>query len=98
MEKQRHCGFDPTRLVLLYTWTAQTPCYKEQEKQCAYSITFRHVLPTIVAVENNKNYTFQKCVFVALVIQHANRMLHIVMWSVRLYSISTLSHKRHDFL
>jgi hypothetical protein len=88
MEKQCHCGFDPTRLVLLYTCSAHTPCYK-QDRQCTYSVMFRHVSVNIVALENNKNYTFQKCVFVALVIQQANHNPHcyVVCPAVRYFHI-----------
>jgi len=38
------------------------------------------------------------CVSVALVVQHAMRMRHIVICVLSLLTIfSTLSHKRHDF-
>jgi len=41
--------------------------------------------------------TYSECACVPLVIQHAMRMGHIVMWPAPLYHISTLSQKRHDF-
>jgi hypothetical protein len=44
--------------------------------------------------------TYSECVTVALVIQHAKRMHHVIFSSVAslvLQHFSTLSHKRHDF-
>ena len=44
--------------------------------------------------------TRNKCVFVALGIQHATRMRRIILPSVArppLQYVSSLSHKRHDF-
>ena len=43
--------------------------------------------------------TYSECVFVALVIQHAMHMHHIVicMACLALQHFSTLSHKQHDF-
>jgi len=49
-------------------------------------------------VEKLISITYPEFVFVALVIQHAMRLRHIVMWSAQLYNIFfTLSHKPHDF-
>jgi hypothetical protein len=54
----------------------------------------RRVLATIVAVEKQSVL----CVCVALVIQHAMRMRHIVTCGLHRSTIFfTLSHKRHDF-
>jgi len=44
--------------------------------------------------------TYSECVFVALVIQHAKHMHHVLlssMASLALQHFSTLSHKQHDF-
>ena len=44
--------------------------------------------------------TYSECVFVALVVQHAKRMRHIILLSVTCLALlyfSTLSHKRYDF-
>jgi len=44
--------------------------------------------------------TYSECVFVALLVQHAKRMCHIIchLWPVGLYHIfSTLSHNGHEF-
>jgi hypothetical protein len=47
----------------------------------------------------SKNITYFECVFVAIVIQHANRMRRILLFVAcpTLPYFSTLSHKRHDF-
>jgi len=47
---------------------------KFNKMQCTYNVTLRHVRVTIVAINIRS-----VCVYVALVIQHAMRMRHIVV-------------------
>ena len=62
------------------------------------NVTLRRVRATIVAVGKLISITCPEFLFVALVIQHAMRLRHVVMWPARLYNIFfTLSHKPHDF-
>jgi hypothetical protein len=64
-----------------------------------YNVTLRTVRATAVAVEK-KYVTYSECVFVALFMQHANRMLRIISsYAACLATLyfSTLLHKRHDF-
>jgi hypothetical protein len=52
-------------------------CENKQDRQVTYNITLRRVSATIVAVE--KQWVLHNlCVLVALVIQHAMRMRHVV--------------------
>jgi len=46
------------------------------------NVILRHVRVTIVSVEKGVSITYSECVFVALVIQYATRMRHIILPSV----------------
>jgi len=61
-------------------------------------VTFRRVRVTVVAVEKAINITYSECVFVALGIQHAIHMSHIVTCGLPHSTIFfQLSETRHVF-
>jgi hypothetical protein len=73
-----------------------------KDRQCTYNTTLRHVCETIVAVEKQLVLHIGLCVHahIALLIQHAMHMRHIVMSFVApqspLYFLA-VCHKRHNF-
>ena len=76
----------------------------KQDKQCTCNVTIRRFLVTIVAMEKQNYYIFfcvcGACVRVALLIQHATHVRHIVtsfVASLAPAHFSSLSSKRHDF-
>ena len=90
------------------TFAAQTGflCHKVPMKAAKHG---GHIKCTLrVNSPNNKSaerevgrrITYSECVFLALVIQHAKRMRHIISSPVPCLAVphfSRLSHKRHDF-
>ena len=78
----------------------------EQDRQCTYNVTLRCFCESLFPWKSNKYYIFvcvcvRACVHVALLIQHATRMRHVMASSVTPQVppyFSTLSHKRRDFL
>jgi hypothetical protein len=71
--------------------------FAEQDRHCAYYVTLWCVLQPLLQLKSNEYYTI--CVSVAVVIQHAMRMRHILCYVAcpAVQYFSTLSHKRHDF-
>jgi len=62
-----------------------------------YNVILRRIRSTIVAVKSNGYYTIS-VVFVALVIQHAMRVHHIVFCAQPLSTTCfPISRKQHDF-
>jgi hypothetical protein len=75
-------------------------CYETkvmQERPCMYKLNTEARSPNHCCIGKAISITYSKCVSVALVIQHAKRMRHIILSSVACPAVpyfSTLSHKR----
>ena len=70
-----------------------------QDRQSACNLTLRSVRGNDRCSEKSISIAYSECVFVALSIEHAMRMRHIVVCDLSGSAIffSTLSHKRHNF-
>jgi hypothetical protein len=60
----------------------------KRDRQYAYNVTMMPVRETIVALEKQLNIkpTHSECVFIALDIQHARRMRHMVMFGLSAFT------------
>jgi hypothetical protein len=72
----------------------------KRDTQSTYNATLKRVRVTVVAVKKAISITYYEIVSVAIVIQHATRMRHIIFSYVACLAVphfSTLSHQRHEF-
>jgi len=70
----------------------------QQDRLRTYNVKIRRVRVAIVAMEKRLSITYSEHVSVALGIQHAKRMRHIILSTVTCPArphFSTLSHKQH---
>jgi hypothetical protein len=70
-------GMFPVSVVSVWFPTCMSVQKTQQNGQCTYNVTLRHVCITIVTVGN-----YSGCVSVALVIQHAKHMHSVILSSV----------------
>ena len=73
---------------------------KKKTRNVRIKVMLRRVRVTTVAVEKQLCITYSESVFVALVIQHAERMRRITLWSMACPAVryvSILRHKRCKF-
>ena len=71
-----------------------------KDRQFTYNVRLRCVRVTTITAEKVISITYFECVFVALVIQHVNRVRRIILSSVSslaLPCVFTLFYKRHEF-
>ena len=72
--------------------------YQKQDRHCTYNVTLRHVRVKIAGVESS-GVLHILSVSVTLVIQHEQRMSHVLSYILSLVIpyFSALSYKRHDY-
>jgi hypothetical protein len=88
-------GFDSKRQRFHVRYPSLCRAFRtetKQDRQCRYNVTLRCVRATTVVVEKTISITNFKCVFVALVIQHAKRMRRSILSSVVCPILTTFFH------
>ena len=83
--KSHKCGLNikPSKntnfMIFGFSLWPKRQLYLQKDTQCTYNVTFRRVPETIFLKEKTISVTYSECVSIALVIQYAKRVRHVVI-------------------